>query len=266
VTRSWPPAPRRQRGRLLAVAVAALAALTACQRSREEPAPGGPPKPLVIATFYPLYEFARQVGGDGIEVAALVPPGIEPHHWEPAPSDLLRLQRARVFVYNGAGLEPWVDRLLGEILPKEVVRVRATDGLPLAEADLPLHHGRGHRAGASRSGARALDPHVWLDPRLAAAQVEVIAAALVQADPARAAEYTAKRGVRPPYPESRSGPRVEDARRPWWPRRPTDSLGEPPSPWQSPDEPFRATGGPLPGPDGLVCWPHGDHVHCRRAP
>jgi zinc transport system substrate-binding protein len=61
--------------------------LTACQRSREEPAPGGAPKPLVIATFYPLHEFARQVGG-GIEVAALVPPGIEPHHWVPAPSDL----------------------------------------------------------------------------------------------------------------------------------------------------------------------------------
>jgi zinc transport system substrate-binding protein len=167
---------RRRRGGRLVVTGLVVATLAGCQQS---PAPSpDPPKPLVLATFHPLSEFARQVGGDAVEVAVLVPPGVEPHHWEPAPADIVRLQRARVFVYHGAGLEPWVDRLLGDVLPAETLAVSATEGLPLATADLPpLHRGL------------APDPHVWLDPRLATAQVERIAAALARADPSRAADY-----------------------------------------------------------------------------
>jgi zinc transport system substrate-binding protein len=183
-----PPASRRRQevGRLGLALLTLLVALTACQRVGDAPASSPPRKPLVIATFYPLYEFARQVGGDLVEVAALVPPGVEAHHWEPTPSQLARLRQARVFVYNGAGLEPWVGRLLGEILPREAVAVSATDGLPLVPVDLPLPQVRPwHVVG------RPPDPHVWLDPRLAAAQVERIAAALAGADPARAPDYAA---------------------------------------------------------------------------
>ena len=55
--------------------------------------------------FYPLWEFARQVAGDRAEVVSLVPPGVEPHDWEPSPQDVSQVRRAAVFVYNGAGFE-----------------------------------------------------------------------------------------------------------------------------------------------------------------
>lgn len=148
------------------VAVAAALLLSACEPS---PPPSG--KPLVVATFYPLYEFARQVAGDRAEVVSLVPPGVEPHDWEPSPQSVVQTQQARVFVYNGAGFEPWIDKLLTEARRGNTVVVDASHGLP-------LH--------AAREGT---DPHVWLDPVLAQGEVDAIRAGLERADPAGARVY-----------------------------------------------------------------------------
>ncbi|MBR5581957.1 MAG: zinc ABC transporter substrate-binding protein, partial [Phascolarctobacterium sp.] len=60
----------------------------------------------VAASFYPMAEFARNVGGDKAEVFVLVPDGAEAHDWEPSPADLTKLGKAQVFVYNGV-VEPW---------------------------------------------------------------------------------------------------------------------------------------------------------------
>jgi len=137
----------------------------------EPPAPLS--KPLVVATFYPLYEFSRQVAGDRAEVVSLVPPGVEPHDWEPSPQDMALLQRARLLVYNGAGIEPWVGKLLGDSAAQPA-SVNATEGLPLATG----------------TGGGPPDPHVWLDPVLAQAMVERIRVALVRTDPAGTDAYT----------------------------------------------------------------------------
>lgn len=191
-------------------------------------APTTPPvraqaKPLVVVTVYPLYDFTRQVAGDRAEVVALIPPGVEPHHWEPAPQDIVQVQRARVLVFNGAGLEPWVDKLLGDLRRRSVVAVNATEGLPLLggkpddhhhdQVRAPEHgktddHRRDHRAKAPEHGREdarkhehdhgtAPDPHVWLDPVLAQAQVDRIQAGLAKADPAGAGAYAANaRGLK----------------------------------------------------------------------
>jgi zinc transport system substrate-binding protein len=79
---------------------------------RESPAPDG--KPLVVASFFPMYDFARQVAADRAQVISLVPPGVHGHDWEPSPQDVAQVRRARIFVYNGAGFEPWVDKLVKE--------------------------------------------------------------------------------------------------------------------------------------------------------
>jgi zinc transport system substrate-binding protein len=147
-------------------------------------------KPLVVATFYPLYEFARQVAADRAEVVALVPTGVEPHDWEPTPQDIVQLQKARLFVYNGAGLEPWVDKLRKEILGKGTVVVRTTEKVALLKAEAE----RGHGDEAAKKGHAhkdELDPHVWLDPLRAQAQVEAIRAGLAKVDPANAPTYAA---------------------------------------------------------------------------
>ncbi|MBI2216193.1 MAG: zinc ABC transporter substrate-binding protein [Candidatus Rokubacteria bacterium] len=157
--------------------------------------PGRPPgteRLVVVATFYPLHEFARQVGGDRVEVTTLVPAGVEPHDWEPSPQDVARLERARVFIYNGAGLEPWVGKLLEAARASSRVIVNTTERVPLRTADLPGHDDDKHRLESQgQRGWQAPDPHVWLDPLLAQIQVEAIRAGLAEAAPASAATFEA---------------------------------------------------------------------------
>lgn len=130
----------------------------------------------VSASLYPLFEFAQRIGGDRVSVRNLVPAGVESHDYEPTPQDLSALVAARVFIYNDAGFEPWLDKLLPQI-PRTTVIVNATDGLP-------LHMGTGTQG-------EAADPHVWLDPVLAEEQAEKVLAGFVKADPAGAAVYQA---------------------------------------------------------------------------
>jgi len=156
--------------------------LAGCEQA---PAPAAPARPLVVASFYPLWEFARQVAGDRAEVVSLVPPGVEPHDWEPSPQDVARVQKARLFVYNGAGFEQSADRLLQAIAGKATVPVNATAGIELLAAEAGRHT---HGGGQAKERAPA-DPHVWLDPVRAQAQVDTIRAALEKADPGNASVY-----------------------------------------------------------------------------
>jgi zinc transport system substrate-binding protein len=134
---------------------------------------GGSSKPLVITSFYPLYYLTSQIAGDRADVRNLVPAGAEPHDWEPSARDVTDIQKAAVFVYNGAGLESWVSKTLDATKSSKRVVVEATQGLPLAPPP----------AGAE-GGEYTSDPHVWLDPTLAQAIATKIADGLTQADPA----------------------------------------------------------------------------------
>jgi len=104
--------------------------------------------------------------------------------------------KAALLVYNGAGFEPAVDRMLREIKPPGPLSIDTTAGLPLLDA-----RGAGGRADG-RAPMPAKDPHVWLDPLLAQRQVDAIAAGLARVDPAgeagyreRAARYKAALGA-----------------------------------------------------------------------
>ncbi len=134
-------------------------------------------KIAVVGSFYPMYEFARQVGGDRVTVRNLTPAGAEPHDYELTPGDILALNRAKVLIYNGAGLEPWVQKLLPQI-PASVLKVNATEGIPLSTVT----------SGEDRG---LIDPHVWLDPVLAQRQVDNILAGLLRADPDGKGVYAA---------------------------------------------------------------------------
>ena len=57
----------------------------------------------VVASFYPMADFTRQIGGDLLQVDTLIADGVEPHDWEPTAKDLTKLGNARLFVYNGGG-------------------------------------------------------------------------------------------------------------------------------------------------------------------
>jgi zinc transport system substrate-binding protein len=135
----------------------------------------------VAASIVPLADFVRQVGGDLVEVQTLVPPGASPHTYEPTAGQLAFLSQAKVFVTNGLQLESWAADVVGKVGNKEAVRVVAADAIPkdkllkTSEVDVEGPY----------------DPHVWLDPTLAAYEVKAIAEGLSRADPAHADVYRA---------------------------------------------------------------------------
>ncbi|HJT10544.1 MAG TPA: zinc ABC transporter substrate-binding protein, partial [Candidatus Nitrosotalea sp.] len=62
----------------------------------------------VIASFFPMYEFTRNVAGDRADVSVFIPIGTEPHGWEPPTQQVQDVQNAQLFIYNGAGMEAFI--------------------------------------------------------------------------------------------------------------------------------------------------------------
>ena len=151
------------------------------------PAAGEGKKLSVYASFYPMYDFAAKVGGDKVTVVNMVPAGMEPHDWEPAAPDIVGLENADVFIYNGAGMEHWVDKVLKTLSNKELAVVNASEGLTLLEGH--HHHGEEEGEEEHEEEEEGFDPHVWLAPLYARAQMERIKNALAAADPGNAAYY-----------------------------------------------------------------------------
>ena len=134
----------------------------------------------VVASFYPLFEAARQVGGEKAAVSNLVPAGTEPHDFEPTPKQVASLYKATVVVFNGAGLEAWLDRVLPDLKKRGIVAVIAsqvTDVLEVTDENNPSQ--------------KLPDPHIWLDPVTYEHIVNAIKDAYVQVDPASKSYYEA---------------------------------------------------------------------------
>lgn len=138
----------------------------------------------VVTTFYPMYEFTKEVAGEHANVTALIPAGAEPHDWEPSAKDMKKIKEAGVFVYNGI-VEGWVDKTLQSAGNEQRVVIEASKGITLMEG-LPEEEEEDHKGA---EGGKVLDPHVWLDPVLAQKEVDTIAAGLAQADPAHQDDY-----------------------------------------------------------------------------
>ena len=145
----------------------------------------------VVTTLFPLYDFARNVGQEKAAVTLLLPPGVEPHSFEPRPKDILRINQADIFIYTGRFMEPWAESLIKGIDKKRLVVVDASAGLILrpetgdSEQDGQADQG----ARKSREGKELVDPHVWLDLGQAQKMVDNICAGLVRRDPGNKAFY-----------------------------------------------------------------------------
>jgi zinc transport system substrate-binding protein len=122
----------------------------------------------VIASFFPLYDFAKNIVGNKANVTVMVPIGSEPHDWEPTIQQVQEINSADVFIFNGAGIDKWAEGIKNG--PKLIVN--ASEGLPLL-----------------RDSSGQADPHTWLDPVMAKQQVELIRDGIIKADPQNAAYY-----------------------------------------------------------------------------
>lgn len=147
----------------------------------------------IVTTIRPIYSFAASVAGDLAEVENLLPAGVGPHDFQFSPQDMRKLGRADVVIVNGLGLESWLDRALKNSRagrPVQVVEV--TRGLD-PKILLSGYECAAHDHGAEGHGhhGESVNPHVWLDPRLAMHAVSNIVAALQGLDPGHAAGYAA---------------------------------------------------------------------------
>lgn len=135
-----------------------------------------PDKIKVVASFYPIFEFVKKVGGDRVEVSSLIPVGIEPHDYEPTIQQVQNAETADMAVFNGAGFEgQWIKNINTKFM------IDTSKGLNLTGST-------DERAGDEHGGA-LLDPHIWLDPLLAKQQAEKIRDGFIKIDPANAAYY-----------------------------------------------------------------------------
>lgn len=135
----------------------------------------------VYATIYPLYDFTKQIGGDKVDVELVVPNGQEPHDYEPSNELIKNLEHAKLFIFNGAGLESWTDKVLKSLDNKELVSVEASKGIKFLKGHDEDHDGSKQE--------EALDPHVWLDPENAKIQAKNIAEGLSKVDPKNSEYY-----------------------------------------------------------------------------
>ncbi|MCU0800037.1 MAG: metal ABC transporter substrate-binding protein [Candidatus Thermoplasmatota archaeon] len=85
----------------------------------------------VVTTFYPLHFLASQIGGDRASISMLIPENIEPHVWEPKVSDILKVDRSDIFIYNGGGFEPWVKDFIGSSQNNDLLIVDTSENVGL---------------------------------------------------------------------------------------------------------------------------------------
>jgi zinc transport system substrate-binding protein len=140
------------------------------------PAPGR--KLRILATVFPLREFAAAVAGDRGEAGLLLPPGAGVHTWQPRPGDITRLAECDLLLFIGSGLEPWLPDMLKAFPPGRVRTLEAAAGLAVAAP--PEDETGGHGDEQAHGG---LDPHVWLDFELDVRIVGRIAEELARLDP-----------------------------------------------------------------------------------
>ena len=167
----------------MSIVLAAVLLLAGCGGNKAKVAtPDSAAKIKVVATVYPVYEFVKQVGGDKVDVVMLIPPGAEPHDWEPTAKDITRIKDAKIFAYHGAGFEP-VEKLLTKDVLGTAMPVEVSKGVAKLAGS---HEGDLHKDDKHDDEG---DSHMWLDPLAAQQEVNNILAALIAADEKNAVYY-----------------------------------------------------------------------------
>ncbi|WP_110927570.1 metal ABC transporter substrate-binding protein [Bacillus massiliglaciei] len=178
---------------LLAPLLAVPLILAGCQEeSSKEKTQEKKDKVHIVTSFYPRYEFTKNVAGDLAEVDLLIPSSIEPHDWEPTPKDIGNIQQADLFVYDSEYMETWVPDMASS-LDSDTILVKASEGISLMdgqeehehehEGEEGEHEESSHEEGEEHEHHHEKDPHVWLSPVLAQKEVMNITNALIEKDP-----------------------------------------------------------------------------------
>ncbi|MGY3724157.1 zinc transport system substrate-binding protein [Granulicatella balaenopterae] len=168
----------------------------------------------VMTTFYPVYDFTKNIMGEEGEVSLLIGAGTEPHGYEPSAKDIAHMYESDAFVYLDENMEHWVEDLKPSLEEDGVVVIKGTEGITLMpgsdedeegdhhdhegeehheEGDHHDHEGEEHHEeGDHHDGHHhEFDPHVWLSPELSIEVVNNITNQLAAAYPEKAETFKA---------------------------------------------------------------------------
>lgn len=149
-------------------------------------------KIVIIATLFPQYDFTRQIVGDKAEVKLLLPPGGESHSYEPTTDDIIKINKADMFVYTGKYMEPWSERIISGITNKEVKILDVSNGIELSKEENneeEEHKHENHVHDENKHTEHEYNPHIWTSPVIANKMVDNILNELCSIDPNNADYY-----------------------------------------------------------------------------
>lgn len=141
----------------------------------------------IVTTFYPIYDFTKEIVGNEGNVKLLIPAGTEPHDFEPSAKERAEISDADVFVYNSSDMEFFVDSLKDSVDSKQTLMIEAAKGIDRLESQEADEH---EESEEGHDHAHEYDPHVWLDPVLAIKEVRTIAGELGEKYPDKKEIFT----------------------------------------------------------------------------
>ena len=192
---------KRMCRRIIATSLATvliIGSLAACSSDNGREDDG---RPIVYTSLYILYDFATKIGGEHIAIDYVIPADGGAHDWEPSPSDIAILEEADAFIYNGAGLEHWVDDVLNTLENENLIVLNTSDKVELIDGDSHSHdHDHDEEDEDSSTGhdedethedehSHDVDPHIWLSPVNVKLQMEAIKDLFIELDPEHADTY-----------------------------------------------------------------------------
>jgi len=137
-----------------------------------------------VVSIAPQADFVEAIGGNKVKVTIMVPPGADPHTYEPTPGQLVELSQAKMYAELGSGLEfelAWMDKISQQ--NKQMLIVDCSKGISLIESTEDSHE---ETSGEHQGGT---DPHDWLSPKDAEIMVKNIAAGLMTVTPENESYY-----------------------------------------------------------------------------
>jgi zinc transport system substrate-binding protein len=147
----------------------------------------------VIATIFPLYDFARHIGGDKISVTMLLPPASDPHHYELKPDDIIRVSKTDIFLFTSFEMEQWAYKIINTAAEKtNMLAVETGQGAFLLPLSAQHKHDTDHQPSQQENTTEhsaKFDPHIWLNFDNAQIIVDHITASFINKDPKNSEYY-----------------------------------------------------------------------------
>lgn len=155
-----------------------ILSLIGCSKSNEENLKDD--KINIITTSFPYYDFAKEIGGEKVNVNMLIPAGSNTHSFEPVASDIIAIEKCDIFIYNGGEQEKWVNMMLKSINAENIVKLSMIDNINLLEEETV--EGMTNSEHNHSDEEIEFDEHIWTSPINAIKISEIITSSLKEKD------------------------------------------------------------------------------------